>query len=83
MAKRQVYSFEEKKYSANSIASAILSLLSVLILAGVLLVAFCGLWYGFAGFHDECRSYFCSKFGTIMGTAAIAGWFFIVCLGLV
>ena len=105
MAKRQVYSFEEKKYSANSIASAILSLLSVLILAGVLLVsflmkgmantwigavgftgivmAFCGLWYGFAGFHDECRAYFCSKFGTIMGTAAIAGWFFIVCLGLV
>ena len=104
MAKRQVYSFEEKKYSANSIASAILSLLSVLILAGVLLVsflmkgmantwigavgftgivmAFCGLWYGFAGFHDECRSYFCSKFGTIMGTAAIAGWFFIVCLEL-
>ena len=40
MAKRQVYSFEEKKYSANSIASAILSLLSVLILAGVLLVSF-------------------------------------------
>ena len=32
MAKRQSYSFVEKKYSSNSIASAVLSTASVLIL---------------------------------------------------
>ena len=105
MAKRQVYSFVEKKYSANSIASAVLSVLSILVLlillfisfvlkgqantwigavgiAGILM-AFGGLWYGFAGFKDDCKSYFCSKLGTILGTMAVAGWFFIVCIGLV
>ena len=45
-------------------------------------MAVCGLWYGFAGFKDDSKSYFCSKCGTILSTVAIAGWFFIVCLGL-
>lgn len=105
MAKRQVYSFVEKKYSANGIASAVLSVGSVLVLLILLGVAFLfhgqmGLWigavgftgimmaigslfYGFAGFKDECKSYFCCKLGTILGTAVIAAWFFIVCIGLV
>lgn len=104
MAKRQVYSFVEKKHSANGIASAVLSVLSALFLLGLLFVsfllkgrasdwigalgftgivmAFCALRYGFAGFRDECSSYFCSKLGTILGTVSIAGWFFIVCIGL-
>ena len=82
MAKRQVYSFEEKKYSANQIASAVLGVLSVIVLAGLLGISFlmkgmantwigavgftgivmavCGLWYGFAGFKDDSISYFCS-----------------------
>ena len=104
MAKRQVYSFVEKKYSSNSIASAVLSVSSVLVLlmllfisfllkgrantwigamgfAGILM-AFGGLRYGFLGFKDECKSYFCSKLGTILGTVAIIGWFLIVCIGL-
>lgn len=105
MAKRQVYSFVEKKYSTNSIISAVLSVASVLVLLILLLIsflmkgnantwigamgfsgivmAFCGLRYGFAGFRDECKSYFCSKLGTILSTVSIAGWFFIVCIGLV
>ena len=104
MAKRQVYSFEEKKYSANSIASMILSILAAAVLIGLLFVSFLmkgmantwigaagfagilmsigGILYGFAGFRDECKSYIFSKIGTIVGTAAAAGWFFIVCLGL-
>ena len=105
MAKRQVYSFEEKKYSTNSVIAAVFSVLSVLLLVGLLFVSFVlkgrantwigavgfcwilmsfgGLLYGFAGFKDECKSYFCSKVGTILGTVSIAGWFFIVCIGLV
>ena len=105
MAKRQVYSFEEKKYSTNSVIAAVFSVVSVLLMVGLLfvsfvlkgrantwigavgfcgiLMAFGGLWYGFAGFKDECKSYFCSKVGTILGTVSIAGWFFIVCIGLV
>ena len=47
-----------------------------------IVMAVCGLWYGFAGFKDDSKSYFCSKCGTILSTVAIAGWFFIVCLGL-
>ncbi len=104
MAKRQVYSFEEKKYSANGIASAIMGLASVGVLAFVLLLsflmkgtantwigavgfagillAFGGLSYGFAGAKDECKSYLCSRLGTIMSAIAICGWFFIVCLGI-
>ncbi|MFR8549323.1 MAG: DUF6142 family protein [Lachnospiraceae bacterium] len=105
MAKRQAYSFVEKKYSSNSVVSAVLSTGSVLVLLILLFVsflmkgsvgawigalgftgivmAFAGLRYGFLGFKDECKSYFCSKLGTILGTVAIAGWFFIVCIGLV
>ena len=105
MAKRQSYSFVEKKYSSNSIASAVLSTASVLILMLLLflsfimkgslgarigafgftgiVMAFAGIRYGFIGFKDECKSYFCSKLGTILGTVAIAGWFFVVCIGLV
>ncbi len=101
---RQVYSFAEKKYSANGIASAVLSLISAILLIGLLFVSFllkgranvwigamgftgivmacCGLRYGFIGFKDDCRSYFCSKFGTITGMISLVGWFFIVCLGL-
>lgn len=103
MAKRQSYSFEERKYSANGVASAVLSVLSLLVMAVLLFLSFlmkgmantwigavgftgivmacCGLAYGFTSFKDECKSYFCSKFGTIMSTVAISGWFFIVCLG--
>lgn len=105
MAKRQSYSFVEKKYSSNSIASAVLSTASVLILMLLLflsfimkgslgawigafgftgiVMAFAGIRYGFIGFKDECKSYFCSKLGTILGAVAIAGWFFVVCIGLV
>lgn len=105
MAKRQVYSFVEKKYSSNGIASAVLSVASLLVLLVLLflsfvlkgqantwigacgltgiVMAFCGLRYGFIGFKDECKSYFCSKLGTILSTVSIAGWFFIVCIGLV
>lgn len=104
MAKRQVYSFEERKYSANGVASTVLGLGSMAVLLALLGISFlmkgmantwigaagfagivmacCGLGYGFTSFQDECKSYFCSKFGTIMSTMAIAGWFFIVCLGL-
>lgn len=106
MAKRQrqVYSFAERKYSVNGIASVVLSLISSLLLIGLLFISFlmkgrantwigamgltgivmacCGLWYGFAGFQDECRSYFCSKFGTTVSMLSIVGWFFIVCIGL-
>ncbi len=104
MAKKKMYSFEEKKYSANGAASAVLAILSAIFLFGLLgisyllkgraaswigamgftgiVMAFLGLRYGFAGFKDECKSYFCCKFGTILSTAVIAGWFFIVCLGL-
>lgn len=104
MAKRQVYSFEEKKYSANGVASMVLGILAIVVLVGLLFVSFllkgmantwigaagftgivlavCGLSYGFASFKDECKSYFCSKCGTILSALAIAGWFFIVCLGL-
>lgn len=104
MAKKQVYSFVEKKYSANSIASAVLSIGSVLVLLVVLgasylmkgrantwigavgftgiVMAGCGLRYGFIGFRDECKSYFCSKLGTIIGTVAVVAWFFIVCIGI-
>lgn len=104
MAKQQVYSFVEKKYSANGIASAVLSVASFVVLLVLLFISFilkgmandwigamgvagivmagCGLRYGFAGFKDECKSYFCSKLGTILSTVVIAAWFFIVCIGL-
>lgn len=105
MAKRQqAYSFAERKYSINGIASAILSVASAVVLIGLLLIsfllkgranvwigalgfagilmAFGGLWYGFAGFKDECKSYFCSKLGTILSTLSVMVWFFIVCIGL-
>ncbi len=106
MAKRQrqVYSFAEKKYSANGVASTVLGLIAAVLLVGLLTTAFllkgrantwigalgftgivmacCGLRYGFAGFKDECRSYFCSRFGTIVSLLSLIGWFFIVCLGL-
>ncbi len=105
MAKRQSYSFEEKKYSANGVASMVMSISSVAVLALLLMISFllqgmantwigavgfagivlacCGLRYGFISFRDECKSYFCGKFGTILSTFAIGAWFFIVCLGLV
>lgn len=104
MAKQQVYSFVEKKYSANGIASAALSVASAVVLVALLFISFvlkgmandwigavgfagivmacCGLRYGFAGFKDECKSYLCSKVGTILSTVVIAAWFFIVCIGL-
>ncbi len=55
MAKRKVYSFEERKYSANSIASVILGVLSVVILAAVLGTSFymkglAAVWIGAVGF---------------------------------
>lgn len=104
MAKRQVYSFVERKHSANGIASACMSVGSILVLllllaisflmkgmaaewigavgiAGILM-AFLGLRYGFAGFKDESKTYICCKLGTIVGTMAIAAWFFIVCIGI-
>ena len=43
---------------------------------------------GIVMFWSKCgnklsdRDAFCSKCGTILSTVAIAGWFFIVCLGL-
>ena len=55
MAKRQVYSFEEKKYSGNSKMAMGLSLCSLLVLLLVLLVSFllkgrAGAWIGAVGF---------------------------------
>ena len=104
MAKKQVYSFVEKKYSGNSVMAMGLSLCSVIVLLVLLLVSFflkgqvgawigavgflgiasavCGLAYGFASFKDDCKSYFLARFGTILSAVDIAGWFFIVCIGL-
>lgn len=45
-------------------------------------MAVCGLAYGFGSFRDECKYTFFSKFGTILSTAAVVAWFFIVCIGL-
>lgn len=45
-------------------------------------MAVCGLVYGFSSFYDDCKYTFFSKFGTIISTAAVVGWFFIVCIGL-
>ena len=45
-------------------------------------MALCGLSYGFASFRDECKYGFFCKFGTIVSAAAIALWFFVVCLGI-
>ena len=45
-------------------------------------MAVCGLVYGFTSFHDDCKYTFFSKFGTIISTAAVVAWFFIVCIGL-
>ncbi|MCC8065866.1 MAG: DUF6142 family protein [Clostridiales bacterium] len=105
MAKKRVYSFIDKKYSANSITSVVLGWISVALFLLLLLVSYwlkgsagswigacgvtgivmglLGLRYGFVSFQDDCKSYFCSKFGTIVSTVAIVGWFFIVCVGLV
>ncbi|MCD7736259.1 MAG: DUF6142 family protein [Lachnospiraceae bacterium] len=105
MANRKVYSFIDRKYSANGIASVALGWISVAIFLLLLLVSYrmkgsagawigaCGLTgiimailglrYGFVSFQDDCKSYFCSRFGTIVSTVAIVGWFFVVCAGLV
>lgn len=40
MAKRKVYSFADRKYSSNSVTSAVLSVLSLLFLVGLLWVSF-------------------------------------------
>lgn len=104
MAKRQVYSFVEKKYSTNSIASIVLGTGALLVLAICLLVSynwkgevdpwigavgftgilmsFGGVGYGIAGLRDECKSYLCSKLGTVFSMLCITVWFFIVCFGL-
>ena len=55
MAKKQVYSFVEKKYSGNSVMAMGLSLCSVIVLLVLLLVSFflkgqVGAWIGAAGF---------------------------------
>ncbi len=42
-----------------------------------------GMRYGLVSFHDECRSYTCSKLGTISSSVALVIWFFVVCIGLV
>ncbi len=103
--KRRVYSINDSKYSANSIASLVLCLISIAIFLVLLFISFfmkgdagawagafgvtgivmavLGLRYGFLGFKDDCKSYFCCKFGTILSTAAIVVWFFVVCVGLV
>lgn len=68
MAKRQVYSFEEKKYSANEIASAVLGALSVLVLAGLLAISFfmkgmANTWIGAAGFTGIVMAAFGLSYG--------------------
>ncbi len=94
----------DKKYSANSIASVVLCLASLVIFVLMMFLSFrlkgaagswvgafgvtgivmaiLGLRYGFLGFRDDCKSYFCCKVGTILSTAAIVAWFFVVCVGL-
>ncbi|MCD7743904.1 MAG: DUF6142 family protein [Lachnospiraceae bacterium] len=105
MAKRKVYSFVDRKYSANSIASVVLGLIGMAMLLLLLFVSYwlkgsagtwigacgvtgivmavMGLRYGFLGFQDDCKSYFCCKCGTIVSTVAFVGWFFVVCMGVV
>lgn len=48
-----------------------------------IVMAVLGMRYGFTSFQDDCKSYLCSKAGTIISTVALVGWFFIVCVGLV
>lgn len=48
-----------------------------------ILMSVMGLRYGYAGFRDECRSYLCSRMGTVFSMMSIIVWFFIVCLGIV
>lgn len=55
MAKRQTYSFMEQKHSANGIAAAVLSILSALVLVGLLAVSYlmrgmAAAWIGAIGF---------------------------------
>ncbi len=47
-----------------------------------IVMAILGLRYGFLGFKDDCKSYFCCKAGTILSTFAIVLWFFVVCVGI-
>ncbi len=42
-----------------------------------------GMRYGLLSFHDDSRSYACSKLGTISSSVALVVWFFVVCIGLV
>ena len=94
----------DKKYSTNSIISAVLAGLSLILILALLEIsfankgvsgswigalgvtgaamAFMGLRYGMAGFQDECKSYLLCKIGAILSTVVIAGWFFIVCMGI-
>ncbi|MCD7818841.1 MAG: DUF6142 family protein [Lachnospiraceae bacterium] len=105
MAGKRVYSFIDRKYSSNGIASVVLGVIALLLLLLLLLISYglkgkAGTWigacgvtgiimailgmrYGFVSFQDDCKSYFCSKFGTIISTVALVGWFFIVCIGIV
>ena len=41
-----------------------------------------GLKLGFTSFHDDCKYFFFSRFGTIWCTCAFAAWFLLFCVGL-
>lgn len=105
MADKRVYSFVEKKYSANGIASLVMSVISIALFLLLLLISYwlkgnagtwigacgvtgivmalLGLRYGFVSFRDECKSNLPGRFGIILSTVAVVGWFFVVCVGIV
>ena len=45
-------------------------------------LAFIGMVQGLMSFHDDCKSYFFSRLGTIVSAVMVAGWFLISCTGL-
>ena len=68
MAKRQAYSFVEKKYSSNSVVSAVLSTGSVLVLLILLFVSFLmkgsvGAWIGALGFTGIVMAFAGLRYG--------------------
>jgi len=44
--------------------------------------AFFGMIQGLMSFHDNCKSYFFSRVGTICCAVMVAAWFMIFCVGL-
>ena len=45
-------------------------------------IAFFGMSQGLMSFHDNCKSYFFSRVGTIVSAVMVGAWFLIFCVGL-